>query len=69
MGNYEFYQQHKNINKKISFSKLEIKYKQICDEFNNVYLLNNSSVKIHDNLEVYGTTLWTCDYGFSRVIK
>jgi predicted phosphohydrolase len=65
LGNHEFYQTHEFACKKTNFEDLELKYQSICSEFNNVYLLSNSSVQIVPGLNIYGTTLWTGDYGYS----
>lgn len=36
-----------------------MKYKEICSELPNVYLLDNSFQEIEPGLNVYGSTLWT----------
>ena len=59
LGNHEFYQTNKSTCKKTNFEELEIKYKEICAEFQNVYLLDNSFQEIEPGINVYGTTLWT----------
>lgn len=64
LGNHEFYQKNFIINKRISMEELEIKYQEICSEFSNVHLLNNTYEEIIPGLNVYGTTLWTGNYGF-----
>jgi len=63
LGNHEFYQTNEFAYKKNSFEELETKYKQICSELPNVYLLDNSFQEIEPGINVYGTTLWTGDYG------
>lgn len=62
LGNHEFYQTNKIAAKKKSFEELNDEYKQICSQFSNVYLLNDSSEEIIPGLNVYGTTLWTRNY-------
>jgi hypothetical protein len=64
LGNHEFYQTNEFADKKTNFEDLEKKYQSICSEFHNVYLLNNSSVQIEPGLNIYGTTLWTSNYGY-----
>lgn len=59
LGNHEFYQTKEFAHQKISFEELELKYKQICTELPNVYLLDNSFQEIEPGINVYGTTLWT----------
>ena len=59
LGNHEFYQTEEFAHKKTSFEELEIKYKEICSELPNVYLLDNSFQEIEPGINVYGTTLWT----------
>lgn len=39
LGNHEFYQNSKFIDKKINYEDLENKYISICNKFNNVYLI------------------------------
>lgn len=63
-GNHEYYQKQKQIDNMFSFEELENKYKKICNEFPNVYLLDNESQEIIPGLNIYGTTLWTGNYGF-----
>lgn len=63
LGNHEFYQTKKFAHQKISFEELELKYEQICSEFSNVYLLNNSFQFLECGINVYGTTFWTGNYG------
>lgn len=53
-GNHEFYIENKNYNE-INFEynlKIQQKYK-------NVYYLNNESVSINDDFDVYGSVFWT----------
>lgn len=64
LGNHEFYQTQEFACKKTNFEDLQFKYQSICSEFNNVYLLSNSSVQIVPGLNIYGTTLWTGNYGY-----
>ena len=64
LGNHEFYQTDEFVCKKTNFEDLELKYQSICSKFPNVYLLSNSSVEIVPGLNIYGTTLWTGDYGY-----
>ena len=59
LGNHEFYQTEEFAHQKTSFEELEIKYKEICSELPNVYLLDNSFQEIEPGINVYGTTLWT----------
>jgi predicted phosphohydrolase len=63
LGNHEFYQTNKIASKKKSFEDLVEEYTQICLEFPNVYLLNNSFEEVVPGLNVYGSTLWTGKYG------
>lgn len=65
LGNHEFYQTDERIDNKINFEELELKYNKICLEFSNVYLLSNSFAEIEPGINVYGTTLWTGNYGYS----
>jgi predicted phosphohydrolase len=69
LGNHEFYQTEEFADKKISFEELEEKYKQICSELPNVYLLDNSFQEIEPGINVYGTTLWTANYGCKTKIE
>jgi predicted phosphohydrolase len=64
MGNHEFYQKKEFTHKMISTEELENKYQDICNEFSNVYLLNNTYQEIIPGLNIYGTTLWTGNCGF-----
>lgn len=64
LGNHEFYQMDERIDKKINFEELELKYNQICSEFSNIHLLTNSFAEIESGINVYGTTLWTGNYGY-----
>jgi predicted MPP superfamily phosphohydrolase len=59
LGNHEFYQTEEFAHQKTSFEELELKYKHICSEFTNLYLLDNSFQEIEPGINVYGTTLWT----------
>jgi hypothetical protein len=63
LGNHEFYQLNKIPSKKKSIEDLVEQYTQICLEFPNVYLLNNSFEEIVPGLNVYGSTFWTGNYG------
>lgn len=63
LGNHEFYQINKIASKKKCFEELEQEYTQICSQFHNVYLLNNSFEEVIPGLNVYGSTLWTSNYG------
>lgn len=63
LGNHEFYQTNKNASKKKSFEDLVEEYVQICSQFPNVFLLNNSYHEVCPGLNIYGTTFWTGDYG------
>jgi hypothetical protein len=63
VGNHEFYQKKEFAHQKISFEELELKYNKICDQFHNIHLLNDTSVQLEFGLDVYGTTLWTSNYG------
>lgn len=69
LGNHEFYQTKEFAHQKISFEELELKYKQICSELPNVYLLNNTFQEIEPGINVYGTTLWTSNYGCTTRIE
>lgn len=64
LGNHEFYQTAEFAYKKTNFEDFELKYQSICSEFHNVHLLSNSSVQIVPGLNIYGTTLWTGNYGY-----
>lgn len=64
LGNHEFYQPAEFACKKTSLEDLEIKYKSICAKFSNVHLLSDSSQDILPEIKIYGTTLWTGDYGY-----
>ena len=63
LGNHEYYQEFgkKNI---LTFEELEEKYKNICAKFDNIHLLSDSCIEIDKGLNVYGTTLWTCNFGY-----
>jgi predicted MPP superfamily phosphohydrolase len=63
LGNHEFYQVDDN---KICLEDLETTYQEICQSFPNVYLLNNNYQEIVPGLNIYGTTLWTNNYGFPK---
>ncbi len=63
LGNHEFYQTKEYAYQKINFEELEQKYNQICTELPNVHLLNDTSAQLELGLDVYGTTLWTGNYG------
>jgi hypothetical protein len=63
LGNHEFYQSDRMASKKKSFEELVELYTQICSDLPNVYLLNNSFEEIVPGLNVYGSTLWTGNYG------
>lgn len=63
LGNHEFYQTAEFAHNKTNFEDLVSAYQSICSEFHNVFLLYNSSVEVVPGLNIYGTTLWTGDYG------
>ena len=52
LGNHEFYIDGNTIDDKYN------KYKKFFNNYNNIYLLNNSFVRIED-INIYGSTLWT----------
>ena len=53
-GNHEYYSQKNNIN------ALEFEYKyRIQERYKNVFYLNNESIPLNDEINVYGTTFWT----------
>lgn len=66
LGNHEFYQTSVQIKKKKTFQELKEIYKNICNKFPNVILLDDTFCEIVPGLNVYGTTLWTGNYGFSH---
>jgi len=53
-GNHEFYVKHKNYNEMC----FEYKYK-INERYKNIFYLDNESVPLDDEINVYGTTFWT----------
>jgi len=53
-GNHEFYIKDKNYNQ-LAF---EYKY-DIIKKYKNVFFLDNESVKLNDDIDVYGSTFWT----------
>jgi predicted phosphohydrolase len=53
LGNHEYYHNIKD------YSTLNSEYKEFFEKFNNVYLLDNSYVELNNEINVYGTTLWT----------
>jgi len=63
LGNHEFYQKKEFAHQKTSLEELELKYEKICSELPNVYLLNDTYGELELGLNVYGTTLWTGNYG------
>lgn len=62
LGNHEFYQTNKIVGEKKCFEDLVIEYEQICLQFPNVYLLNDSYEEVIPGLNVYGSTLWTGNF-------
>lgn len=62
-GNHEFHQNNLKIDEKICFENLEEEYGKFFSKYSNIYLLNNSYIEILPNLNIYGTTLWTGNYG------
>ncbi len=66
LGNHEFYQKSVQISEKKPFQEINKIYAEIFEKFNNVYLLNDSSCEVVPGLNVYGTTLWTKNYGFTH---
>ena len=62
LGNHEYY-----INKE-SIEETTNKYKQFFSNYNNIHLLNNSFVTI-DNINIYGSTLWTKPTKDFKVMK
>lgn len=66
LGNHEFYQTSNQSSKKKTFQELCEIYKNICNRYPNVVLLNNTFCEIVPGLNVYGTTLWTGEYGFEH---
>jgi predicted phosphohydrolase len=62
LGNHEYY-----INKE-SIEETTNKYKQFFSNYNNIHLLNNSFVTI-DNINIYGSTLWTKPTTDFEIIK
>ncbi len=54
LGNHEYYIKNSN------FTKINEMYKKKIGElFTNVYLLNDEFISINDNVNIYGSTLWT----------
>jgi predicted phosphohydrolase len=53
-GNHEYY------SKKRNFNELEFEYNyKIGEKYKNIYYLNNKSVSLNEDINVYGTTFWT----------
>lgn len=57
-GNHEYYVQHDNNCKPVSFSVLENRLKSLESEISNLYILNQQSIII-DDVCIVGCTLWT----------
>jgi UDP-2,3-diacylglucosamine pyrophosphatase LpxH len=53
-GNHEFYIRNKNYNQLIFEYKFDIEKK-----YKNIYFIDNESVKLNDDIDVYGSTFWT----------
>ena len=53
-GNHEYYNKKKNYNQLL----FEYKY-EIEKRYKNIYFLDNESVKLNDDIDVYGSTFWT----------
>ena len=64
-GNHEYW------NKKKSFGEIEFEYEHfLMAKYKNVFYLNNKSAPINDEIDVYGTTLWTKPTGYdTRIMK
>lgn len=53
-GNHEYYSKKRNMD------ELEFEYKyRIEERYKNIYYLNDSFVKLNDDINVYGSTFWT----------
>lgn len=53
LGNHEFYIENSN------FTEINELYKKKLTVFSNIYFLDNDYVPLNDNINVYGSTLWT----------
>ena len=56
-GNHEFYSGKKNY-KELNF-EYELKFKE---RYKNIFYLNNNSVSLNDEIDVYGSVFWTDSY-------
>jgi predicted phosphohydrolase len=56
-GNHEFYSGKKNY-KQLNF-EYELKFKE---RYKNIFYLNNNSVSVNDEIDVYGSVFWTDSY-------
>ena len=56
-GNHEFYFKKKN------YRQLNFEYElKLKDRYKNIYYLNNNSVQLNDEIDVYGSVFWTDSY-------
>lgn len=56
-GNHEFYSGKKN------YSELNFEYDlKIKERYKNIFYLNNNSVPLNDEIDVYGSVFWTDSY-------
>ena len=61
-GNHEYYSTGKNIDINNTIPKIDSKIRQFIKTFDNVYYLNNNTIRLTFDNNVYvfiGTTLWT----------
>ena len=56
-GNHEYYA---NSNKdRPTMKEIDIKIKEVCNNYNNIFYLNNDEHMLNDNTIILGTTLWS----------
>jgi predicted phosphodiesterase len=66
LGNHEFYIRRNKINKYnprtvdgVNLNDMIAMYKKALEAYPNIHCLENEYIDIHDDLRIYGSTLWT----------
>ncbi len=62
LGNHEYYIKNSN------YTKILNSYEELTNKFSNIYCLENKSIELDENIDIYGSTLWTSsvnDSGFN----
>jgi len=57
LGNHEYYQG--NAENMQTYHEINLKAQETCNEFENIYCLNNGEHQLSDDVVILGSTLWT----------